>query len=344
MKAYVLEKYNAPFRFADVPDPACGDGDVVVRIKAAGVCGTDYKIYSGKLDGIIRLPRILGHEGAGEIVEVGRNVKTLKKGDRGIVYHYIPCRDCELCRTGRENVCLDIKRTGFELDGAFAEYLAVPEYNFCRVDGGEDWAKLAVLPDAVLTPYHALKAIGRISAGLKVLVVGLGGLGLHAVQIGKLFGAEMAGTDLRDQSLAEARKFGADLVFGAADERKEEILADWTEGKGVDVVLEGVGTNESFSWTLKSLKKGGRLVLMGYDPVRPLSLDALKMHYNEWEVLGARLGTKQELAELIELLGKGKLRPLISALLEMSEMNRVFGEALIASTVGRIVFKGLRQS
>ncbi|MDX9799728.1 MAG: alcohol dehydrogenase catalytic domain-containing protein [Spirochaetia bacterium] len=342
MKAWVLEKYNSPLVLKDVPLPPVGDDDVLVRVKAAGICGTDMKIYTGKLDGIIKLPHIPGHEGAGEIVETGKNVKRLKPGDRGIVYHYIPCRDCGLCRTGRENICFEIKRTGFELDGAFAEYIAIPAYNFCPVDDHKVlWAEMAVLPDAVLTPYHALKALGKVKSGVKVLVIGLGGLGLHAVLLGKMLGAEVAGADIRDKSLAEATRFGADVVFNPESQDPVSAIREWTEGFGADVVLDGVGTAVTFPWALKSLKKGGKLVLMGYDPLKPVPLDALGMHYNEWEIIGSRLGTKQELIELINYVKNGTLKPIVSSEMEMSSLNKVFDGSMLDSIYGRIVFKEL---
>lgn len=342
MKAYVLEKYNSPLEKKDVADPVCGDNSVVVKIRAAGICGTDMKIFTGKLDGIIRLPHIPGHEGAGEVVETGKNVTGIRPGDRGIVYHYIPCRDCELCRTGRENICFDIKRTGFELDGAFAEYISVPAYNFCPVENRDcSWEEMAVLPDAVLTPYHALKTLGKVKKGFKVLVIGLGGLGLHAVMLAKLLGAEVAGADLREQALSEALKYGADKVFNPSIQDTFSFVREWTKGEGADVVLEGVGIKSTFPGALKSVKKGGKIVLMGYDPINPLPLDALGMHYNEWEIIGARLGTKQELFELINYMSAKEIRPIVSKFLEMDELNRVLLDSMLEKVYGRIVFKGI---
>ncbi len=342
MKAFVLEKYNSPLVKKEVHDPVCRDDSVVVKIRAAGICGTDMKIYTGKLDGIIKLPHIPGHEGAGEVVEKGKNVEKIKIGDHGIVYHYIPCRDCELCRTGRENICFDIKRTGFELDGAFAEYISVPAYNFCPVEKGfASWAEMAVLPDAVLTPYHALKSLGRVKKGMKILVIGLGGLGLHAVLLGQMLGAQVAGADIRDASLSEAARFGAELVINPLKTDAAGSVRDWTGGRGADMVLDGVGTDKTFPWALKALRKGGKLVLMGYDPINPVPLDALGMHYNEWEIIGSRLGTKQELIELINYMKGGNIKPIVSAELEMDSLNRVFSESLLESVYGRIVFKGL---
>ena len=337
MKAFVLEKYNSPLIQKNVPDPVCGDNDVVVKISAAGVCGTDMKIYKGLLDGIINLPLIPGHESAGIIVEKGKNVKELEIGDKGVVYHYIPCGICELCRSGHENICFDIKRNGFECDGGFAEYIAVSEYNFCRTTGDIDLFKAAVLPDAVLTPYHAIKTLGKLSAGKKVLIIGTGGLGLHAVQIVKILGSESAAADVRDAALLKAAEQGASLTINTKKESLSDAVMEWTGGKGVDLVIDGVGNNMTFNSGISVLKKGGTLVLMGYDPVNPVNLSPLKMHYNEWFIIGSRLGTKNELSELLFLLENKRLSCLIDSVLPMQNVNSIYQKNLIESAYGRIL-------
>ena len=337
MKAFVLEKYNSPLVLRDVPDPVCGDNDVVIKIFAAGVCGTDMKIYKGLLDGIIKMPLTPGHEVAGTIVEKGKNVKSLEIGDKGIVYHYIPCGNCELCRSGKENICFDIKRNGFEYDGGFAEYLSVPEYNFCRTDSSVDLNKAVVLPDAVLTPYHAIKTLGKLSSGKKVLIIGTGGLGLHAVQIVRLLGSEVAAADIREAALNKASELGASITVNTAKDNLKQLVDEWTSGQGVDLVIDGVGNDRTFNSGISVLKRGGTLVLMGYDPVNPVNLSPLKMHYNEWIIIGSRLGTKNELSELISLLNQERIDILIDSILPIRDVNRIYQENLIESAYGRIL-------
>ena len=337
MKAYVLEKYNSPLVGKSVKDPLCGDNEVVVKISFSGVCGTDIKIYSGLLDGIINLPLIPGHEISGEVVEKGKNVETLEVGDRGVVYQYIPCGICELCRSGHENICFSIKRKGFEFDGGFAEYVSVPEYNFCKTDKGFDLRKGAVLPDAVLTPYHAVKTLGKLSSGKKALIIGAGGLGLHALQTVRLLGSEAAVADIRRSSLDKAVSLGAGIAVDSGSEDVKAVIDDWTSGKGVDLVIDGVGNDATFNTGISVLKRGATLVLMGYDPVSPVTLSPLKMHYNEWKIIGSRLGTKNELSELIEIVNNNGLSVIIDRELPISEVNRIFTDNLIKSACGRII-------
>jgi D-arabinose 1-dehydrogenase-like Zn-dependent alcohol dehydrogenase len=134
-----------------------------------------------------------------------------------------------------------------------------------------------------------------------------------------------------------ASELGAEFVLDASDENLVEKILDWSGGLGADVIIDGVGNSQTFSTALKYLKRGGRLVLMGYDPLNPIPLDALGMHYNEWSIIGARLGTKQELVEIMEHIGNGKLKPLVTQVMNMSDVNRIFSESLITKNVGRIV-------
>ena len=337
MKAFVLEKYNSPLVLSDIPDPVCGENDVIVKISAAGVCGTDMKIYKGLLDGIIKIPLVPGHEIAGTVVEKGKNVKTVEIGNKGVVYHYLPCGNCELCRTGKENICFDIKRKGFEYDGGFAEYVSVPEYNFCRINSSTDLNKAAVLPDAVLTPYHAIKSLGKLSSGQKVLIIGTGGLGLHAVQIVRLLGSEAAAADIRDPALKKATELGASLTVNTSKEDLKKAVDEWTSGQGVDLVIDGVGNDKTFNSGVSALKRGGTLVLMGYDPVNPVKLSPLMMHYTERKIIGSRLGTKKELSELINILDQDRINILIDTILPVKDVNRIYQENLIDSAYGRIL-------
>ncbi|MCX7788984.1 MAG: alcohol dehydrogenase catalytic domain-containing protein [Spirochaetes bacterium] len=338
MKAMVLRGYDRPLQVEEVDKPTLGPDEVLVKVAYCGICGTDLKILEGKLADIVKLPHIPGHEIAGTIVEIGSKVKDLKVGDLGIVYPYVSCRDCELCRTGQENICFDVKRFGFELKGGFAEYVGVPAYNFCKVEGSmESLKNFAVLTDAAATPYHALKRIARVTLGQKVLIIGAGGLGLHGVQIAKLLGAQVAVVDIREENRSLAKKFGAELVMSSIDGRAKKEILLWTGGKGVDVVLEGVGSPSTFQGALSCLKRGGSLVIMGYDPSTPLSVNGKDMHYNEWKVFGTRLSTKQELLELISLSSQGSLKPVVTMSVAMEEANRGMEILREGNTPGRIV-------
>ncbi len=337
MRAQVLRQYGEPLVAETVPDPVPGPGDVVVRVRASGICGTDLKITSGKLPHVIRLPHVPGHEIAGEIAAVGSAVRDLSPGARGIVYHYLPCRDCPACRTGRENVCHAIVRLGFELPGGFAEYVKVPAYNFCRCEADLSLDALAILPDAVLTAYHSVTSCGDLRGGQRIGVVGAGGLGLHAVQVARLLGGAVAVADARPEALEAARSLGADRLVNPAAEDVVAAVMEWTHGDKVDVVLEGTGSAQLFQGGLEVLAPGGRLVIMGYDPLSPYPLKSMAMHYNEWTIAGSRLGTKQELLEVLDLVTRGRIRPVVGRTLPFDQVNRGLAEVRSGAVVGRVV-------
>lgn len=339
MKAMLLRAYNQPLRMEEVPVPAPGPREILLKVHYCGICGTDLKITGGKLPGVIALPHIPGHEAAGEVVALGSEVRDIQLGDRGIAYIYTSCRDCEMCRSGRENLCFSLKRLGFELPGGFAEYLLMPAYNFCKVAPSSPLQEMAVLTDAVATPYHALKSIAPVRPGQTVLIVGAGGLGLHAVQLARLAGARAAVADVKKEALELARLYGAELLVNPAEQDPQKSVKDWTEGAGVDVVLEGVGKEITFSWSLYCLKRGGTLVVMGYDPQHPLSVNTKEMHYNEWRIAGTRAATKQDLVELIALAERGDLKPYVAKVLPLEETNAGLAAVREGAVLGRIVIK-----
>ncbi len=339
MEGMVLAAYNRPLELRELPVPEPGPGEVLLRVTHCGICGTDLKIVTGQLPEVITLPHVPGHEIAGEVASVGPGVTGLEPGQRGVVYPYLSCGDCELCRGGRENICFRVRRLGFELPGGFARYVKLPAYNFCRTGGAVPPGEMSVLADAAATPYHALKTVGRLAPGQRLLIVGAGGLGLFAVQVARLMGARVAAADLRPGALQAAQSFGAELLVDPGHSDPRRAVLDWTRGRGVDLVLEGVGVEATFRWSIACLKRGGRLVIMGYDPVNPLPLGAKEMHYNEWTVAGTRLAPKQELVEVIELVEQGALRSVATRRRRLREANEALRELADGDRVGRIVLE-----
>jgi len=338
MKALVLREYNHEMLLENVADPVPGPSDIILRVTACGVCGTDLKIFSGKIPPpIVTLPHTPGHEIAGEVVEFGSSVKNVSIGQQGIVYFYIGCKDCEMCRTGRENVCFSIKRLGFELPGGFAELVKIPAYNFCSFGEGMPINEMAVIPDAIVTSYHALKTMAEAKAGQDVMIMGVGGLGIHAVQIAKRMGARVIAVARRKEPLKLASEFGADFLIDSTEEGSSERVLEITKGHGVDVVIENAGTSQSMRWSLPCLKRRGRLVLVGYDPTDPYPLNAMEMHYNEWILCGSRVSTKQEVLEVIDLVERKMLKPVVSKLLPWTQANEAIKGIKNRTGIGRTV-------
>jgi propanol-preferring alcohol dehydrogenase len=335
----VLREYNMPLVQENRKKPTPADGEVVLKVSYCGICGTDIKIVTGRLSSIVKIPYIPGHEIVGSVDAVGKNVNGIKEGDKGIAYFYISCGECELCRSGRENICYSIERLGFERDGGFAEYVRMPSYSFCKYSGKIAGEKMAVLPDAVATSYHALRNKASLRIGQTVLIVGVGGLGIHAVQIARLMGAKVISADRKLKALEMSEKYGAQSTINTENEDPRKTVMDFTDGKGADVIIENVGKDDTLMWSLPLLKRGGTLVIVGYDPIHPVHVSPLGMHYNEWSIRGARVSTKQELLEVIELVEKGMIKPVVTKVIPLEDVNKGLEEIVGGKQIGRIVLK-----
>ncbi|MCH7746169.1 MAG: alcohol dehydrogenase catalytic domain-containing protein, partial [Chloroflexi bacterium] len=217
MKAMVLERFEERMVWRDVPDPRIGPQEVLVRVRANGVCATDLKMMEGLVP-TVTLPHVLGHEVAGEIAEVGNAVDGLQVGDHVTVYPTWGCGSCDPCRKGVETLCLRAPRTGFEVDGGFAEYMLTRGRNAVKIDASMSFEEAAILPDAVAATYHALAQRARVQIGETVVIVGVGGLGIHAVQIARIMGARVIAADVVADKLQAALDFGADAVINSREE------------------------------------------------------------------------------------------------------------------------------
>ena len=193
---------------------------------------------------------------------------------------------------------------------------------------------MSILTDAVATSYHAIVTLAEVRLGQTVLIVGAGGLGIHGVQIAKLCGARVIVADRKEKALRLAEGFGADLLIQGGP---VEAIREITRGKGVDAVIECVGSKDTLSWSLPSLKKGGKLIIVGYVPGQPFPLDTMAMHYNEWDIKGSRLCTKTELLQVIRLVEQGKIKPVVSKTFPMEKANEALKDLPSEGTTGRLV-------
>ena len=336
MKTMVLSQYNTPLEVHDREIPQVEPGEILLKVKACGICQTDLKIIRGAIPPpIVTLPHVLGHEVVGEVAAVGENVSGVRQGDVGVVYSYVTCRDCELCLAGRENLCGHLQRIGFERDGGFAEYLKIPAYNFCALSKDLAVEKMAILADAVGTPYHAITRLARVRPGQRILIVGAGGLGIHAVQIAKLCGAFVTVVDTNPDARELAKTYGADETLDPAE--AAQAILEQTGGRGADAVIENVGHPETLKWSLPALKSGGKLILVGYAPGHPFALDTMAMHYHEYEIVGCRFVTKGELLELIKLVEKGQIKPVVTQTFAFDQVNEALQTLKAGKCLGRIV-------
>lgn len=337
MNAMVLKEYGKDLVLETVPDPSVGPGEVVVKVTACGMCFTDVKIVTGKLASFVSLPHIPGHEIAGEVVAVGPGARDVKVGDKGVAQFILSCGRCEFCQTGRDNLCVAIRRLGFEENGGYADYVAMPAVNFISYNADVAPEIMAVIPDAVATPYHALTYMVDLRIGSKVLIVGAGGLGLSAVQVALLAGYRVAVADINPDALQLAAALGAEWLINPKEDDAAAKCRDITGGIGFDAVLEGVGHANTMSWTLKSLKKDCTCIIMGYDAVNPIPIELINIHNNQWRIVGTKVSTRQGLRESVDLVEQGKIKPQISGVIALKDVNEALALMQRGDGTGRTV-------
>jgi len=329
MKAAVL---HAPgdVRCEEVPIPAIGPEEVLLRIKAAGNCGSDLKRIM--VEGTWVLPCIPGHEFSGEIAEVGEGVEGWKTGDRVTAAPMLPCFRCEWCLQGQYNLCEDYDYVGSRSDGAFAEYLKIRAFNLVKLpDGVSDEA--AAMTDPAGVALHALRRAGGVSPGETVAVLGAGPIGLFACQWAALLGAgKVIATDILDEKLEIASGLGVPVRINSGREDTVARIMEETGGRGADLLIETAGSVETHRQALLAARKRGRIVHIGraYSDVLLTDEVFTKIFRRELAVFGA-VNTNfsphdNEWKTTVDYIASGKIRaePLVSHRLTMSAVGETF--------------------
>jgi len=323
----------------DLPLPSLGGEELLIKVRGCGVCYTDVKIASGLMSDI-SLPRILGHEVAGEVASLGRDVKNFREGDRVCLYFYLFCGQCENCLDHKENLCLNLRgRIGFQFDGGYAEYVKVPATCAFKVPRTVSFDQAAILSDAVATPLHALREQAQLKAGEILAIIGVGGLGLQAVQIGKYLGARVIAVDLDERRLELAKALGAEETFNGAKGDLTEPILTYTRGKGVDTVLDLVGKDETIHSSLQFLRKGGKIVLVGYSFDKPFSIFPAVIMRSEFMIIGSRACRPKELEDVIALVAEQKIKPVVSERIPLEQVESVHARLKRYEILGRVVLQ-----
>lgn len=305
MKAVRYVGANRPLEMQEIPIPAFGDHDILVRIKAAGICHSDLHYRSG-ISGTMAVPRTLGHEVAGVVEKTGAKVVNVKAGDRVALHYLVTCGDCYYCSTGNEQFCTTGKMIGNHTDGGYAEYIAIPSRSAIPLPEEISFEQAATLMCASATSFHALLK-GRIRPGEKVAVFGIGGLGISAIQLARAFGATAVfAVDINEEKLKLASRFGAIPINGSTSDPATEIKRA-TGGRGADVILELAGLPLTQKQALHSAGPMGRVVLVGITD-KTIELHPYReLLANEVELIGSNDHLLQELPRLMEFAVKGIL-------------------------------------
>jgi propanol-preferring alcohol dehydrogenase len=341
MRALVLDAANTPFRLADVPDPTAGPGEAVARVFACGSGLTIQHIKAGRSPAA--LPRIIGHEIAGEIAEVGVGVDDLKVGDPVTAYYYLFCGRCRPCLGGQESLCENlVGQIGKACDGGYAEYIKLPARNFIKLPEGLDHrahpAEIGVIADALATPYKVLRR-GRVRRGDTVAVFGAGGgLGIHQLMMAKWAGARVVAVDVVRDKFDACRKAGADEVVDASAGDVAEALAELTRGRGLDVAMDYVSSSATLGAAVKALGPQGRLVTLGgAGQDARVSLSVLRQ--SEKEVLASRYVSRAEVVDILEIVARGEVWPVVTDIRPMAEAEALHALIEEGKVTGRAALR-----
>ncbi len=322
-----------------VPDPTPAPRQVVVAVAHCGVCFHDIVVRNGTLRAGVETPLILGHEIAGTVAAIGRDVRGLCVGDRiATTQRGHVCGACRYCRGGRAPLCAEAVFLGDAgLNGGYAEYVALDADDVVGVPDGVDLAHAAIGACAIGTAYHAVVAIGRVAAAEMVLVTGAsGGVGIHAVQLARAAGGSVLATSTSPARAAALRAAGADhVVLHRRGEDFSAQVRDLTDGEGVDVAIDTVGT-PGFQPTRKSLGRGARWVMVGQLTGDFVPFNPAQLFLRGIDLLSATSTTREELQRCLTLLAQGRIRAMVEASLPLAEAAEAHRRLEAGSPSGRL--------
>ncbi|MCP9452347.1 MAG: zinc-binding dehydrogenase [Nitrospira sp.] len=339
MKAVLFREHGGPDKllYEEVPMPVMAQEDVLIRVKACALNHLDIWIRQGNPAYPMPLPHISGSDIAGVVEEVGSRVEGVKVGERVLVSPGLSCWRCEFCLAGQDNFCRTYSIIGAIRDGGYAEYVSVPFRNVLPMPDNLTFEQAASFPLVSVTASHMLFALAGLQHGETVLVMGAGsGVGSMAVQMAKLAGARVITTVGSDDKIPKAVLLGADAVINHAKEHVAERVRLLTEGKGVDVVVEHIGP-DVWDLSLQALSKGGRLITCGATTGAEVKLDLRYVFSRQLTIKGSYMGTRAELVKAAELMGQGRLKPVIDRMFPLEEARAAQELMLSRKFFGKIV-------
>jgi len=312
MKAAVIETFGKPLLIQTVPDPTPAENGVVIKVKATGLCRSDWHAWMGH-DTDVVLPHVPGHELAGEVMAVGKNVRNWKTGDRVTLPFVCACGSCPQCQSGNQQVCDHQFQPGFTHWGSFAEYVAIDraDGNLVRLPEEMDYVTAASLGCRFVTSFRAVIEQGKVAAGQWVAVHGCGGVGLSAIMIAKAAGANVVAVDIADDKLDFAKSIGADAIINS--KKVTDVVAavmDITHG-GVHVSLDALGNPVTCFNSIANLRKRGKHIqvglMLGGQNTPEIPMD--KVIARELEIIGSHGIQAHKYPQLFELISSGRVDP-----------------------------------
>jgi D-arabinose 1-dehydrogenase-like Zn-dependent alcohol dehydrogenase len=344
MKAMVV---RAPggidvLKMETVSDPTPGPKDVVIKVDACGVCFHDIVTRNGTLKAGVEMPCILGHEISGTVIEVGRDVRRFRTGNRvATVQRYHICGSCRHCRAGHETLCPERKFTGDAgMVGGYAEFVAIEDDNVAMVPDGVALQEASIVACAIGTIFNAMREVGKLAPGESALVTGAGGgLGMHAVQLARLAGAFVVAQTTSPEKADQIRALGAhEVVVHARGEDFSGAVRKTTGGQGVDVAIDNVGS-QIFEPIRRSMGIGGRWILIGQLTGQFVPFNPAQLFLKNISMLSATSTTRRQLEDCLALVARGAVKPIVTIALPLEEAAKAHTLVEAGKSAGRIVLR-----
>ncbi|HZI92787.1 MAG TPA: zinc-binding dehydrogenase [Patescibacteria group bacterium] len=339
MKAVVIHEHGDvdKLRIEEVDTPSPAPDEVLIQVKACALNYLDLWVRKGVPGQRMPLPMIPGCDIAGVVKKAGSFVKGVKTGDRVVVAPGVSCGRCARCLNGQDNLCASYGIIGENRDGGCAEYVCVPGVNVMPIPGKLTFNEAAAIPLVFLTAWHMLMARARVRPGEDVLVHAAGsGVGSAGIQIAKLLGARVIATAGSDAKLKKARELGADETINYRKLDFYDEVKKITRRQGVDVILDHIGA-DTWDRNIRSLRMGGRLVTCGVTSGFEVATDIRYIFFRRLSVLGSTMGTKGELLEIMRMVERGALKPVIDSVFPLADIGLAHRRMQERKAFGKIV-------
>jgi len=337
MKAITFDKHGGPevLQYTDFPTPKPKDGEILVRLHAAALNRMDVMVRNGwpglKLD----LPHINGADGAGEVVEVNDHTSSLKAGDRVVINANLGCGNCDFCQRGQDNMCRNWHLLGETIRGTYAEYIALPSRQLYKLPEEFNYHSAAAAALVYQTAWHSMTRRGRVRPGETVAIVGSGGgVNSASIQVAKYLGATVIAIGSNKKKLELAESLGADILIERSQEDWSKAVFFATEKQGVDVIIDNVGT--TFPSSLKTLKKGGRLLTVGNSGAPRFEIDNRYIFAKHLSIIGSTMSTLDDFNEVMDLVVAGKLTPVIDTTFPLQDAAKAQERLWNGKNLGKI--------
>jgi NADPH:quinone reductase-like Zn-dependent oxidoreductase len=341
MRAAYLDGHGSAdcVKVGELARPQRKDEQVLVRIKAAALNQVDLYMRDSAAGITHELPLIMGVDGAGVIEEESRHRPELKAGDAVFIYPGVFCGRCEFCLRGEQSMCIELRMIGEHVNGTFAEYLCVPASNVYRVPAGFDLISAAALPVAYLTAWRMVSTRAALRPGQTAVIFGVGGgVAVAVLQLAKLTGAQVIVTSSSDDKLARAAELGADEGINYRTEDVVSRIMAITRKRGVDAVFDNVGL-ASWNMGLKVVVRNGCIITCGATTGPNPPADLQRVFIKQLRILGSTLANLEELRQLLKLVERGKLQPVVDRIFEFEELHQALAYLHEAKQFGKIVLK-----